>query len=171
MVVKAKDSSRLRELSFISSGRSISRILSDTGRTLHLGDHLSGRHVAIPLDAAYPGLAPSRWRVHMWRRAASRRPQTASSLLGLAPSGGYLATHITARAGGLLHHRFTLAPLASPPLIGGGWEGVRFVSVALSGRFTPLGGFPAPGALRRRALWSADFPRPRQRRAAIARPT
>ena len=73
-----------------------------------LGDHLSGRYVAIPLDAAYPGLAPSRWRVHIWRRAASRRPQTTSSLLGLAPGGGYLATHITARAGGLLHHLFTL---------------------------------------------------------------
>lgn len=83
-----------------------------------LGDHLSGRHVATPLDAAYPGLAPSRWRVHIWRRAASRRPQTTSSLLGLAPSGGYLATHITARAGGLLHHLFTLTPLAASPFIG-----------------------------------------------------
>ena len=40
-----------------------------------------------------------------------------------------------------------------------------------SGRLAPCGGFPAPGAIRRRALWSADFPRPRQRRAAIARPT
>ncbi len=58
----------------------------------------------------------------------------------------------------------TFSPL--PPL-----TGQRFVSVALSGRFTPLGGFPTPGAIRRRALWSADFPRPRQRRAAIARPT
>ena len=62
----------------------------------------------MPLDAAYPGLATSRWRMHIRRRAISRRPQTASSLLGLAPSGGYLATHITARAGGLLHHLFTL---------------------------------------------------------------
>ena len=107
-----------------------------------LGDHLSGRHVAIPLDAAYPGLAPSRWRVHIWRRAASRRPQTTSSLLGLAPSGGYLATHITARAGGLLHHLFTLAITPSLYPKGEG-EARRFVSVALSGRFTPLGGFPA----------------------------
>jgi len=40
-----------------------------------------------------------------------------------------------------------------------------------SGRLAPHGGFPAPGAIRRRALWSADFPRPRQRRAAIAQPT
>jgi hypothetical protein len=156
-----------------SSGRSISRIQSSNEC---LGDHLSGRRVATPLGAAYPGLAPSRWRVHIWRRAASRRPQTTSSLLGLAPSGGYLATHITARAGGLLHHLFTLAitpallPLRAHVPKGEG-EARRFVSVALSGRFTPLGGFPAPGAIRRCALWSADFPRPRQRRAAIARPT
>jgi len=32
----------------------------------------------------------------------------ASSLLGLAPGGGYLAIHITADAGGLLHHLFTI---------------------------------------------------------------
>jgi len=40
-----------------SSGRSISRILS--GTLLCLCDHLSGRRVAAPLDAAYPGLALS----------------------------------------------------------------------------------------------------------------
>ena len=57
------------------------------------------------------------------------------------------------------------------PLPKGEGEARRFVSVALSGRFTPLGGFPAPGAIRRCTLWSADFPRPRQRRTAIARPT
>ena len=32
-----------------------------------------------------------------------------TSLLGLAPGGGYLAARIAARAGGLLHHLFTLA--------------------------------------------------------------
>ena len=32
----------------------------------------------------------------------------ASSLLGLAPGGGYLAICITANAGGLLHHLFTI---------------------------------------------------------------
>ena len=31
-----------------------------------------------------------------------------SSLLGLAPGGGYLAARIAADAGGLLHHRFTI---------------------------------------------------------------
>jgi hypothetical protein len=30
-----------------------------------------------------------------------------------------------------------------------------------SGRLAPNGGVPAPGAIRRRALWSADFPRSR----------
>lgn len=34
----------------------------------------------------------------------------ASSLLGLAPGGGYLTICITANAGGLLHHLFTLTP-------------------------------------------------------------
>ena len=64
------------------------------------------------------------------------------------------------------HHHPHPAP--SPKLGEGRGRGRLSVSVALSGRFTPLGGFPTPGAIRRRALWSADFPRPRQRRAAIA---
>jgi len=38
-----------------ASGRSISRILSSG--LLRLCDHLSGRRVATPLDATYPGLA------------------------------------------------------------------------------------------------------------------
>ena len=55
------------------------------------------------------------------------------------------------------------------PLHPKGWKGCLFLW-PFSGRFTPLGGFPAPGAIRRRALWSADFPRSRQRRTAIAQP-
>jgi len=50
----------------------------------------------------------------MRRRATSHRPQTISSLLGLAPGGGYLAAHITVRAGGLLHHLFTITPSPHP---------------------------------------------------------
>ena len=46
----------------------------------------------------------------MRRRAASRRPQTTSPLLSLAPGGGYLAICITANAGGLLHRLFTITP-------------------------------------------------------------
>src|SRR5215213_3010158 len=96
-----------------------------------------------------------------------------SSLLGLAPGGGYLAIHITADAGGLLHHLFTITyPLPALPNLGGfGWGcGCLFLWPS-SGRLAPHGGFPAPGAIRRRALWSADFPRSRQRRTAIAQPT
>src|SRR5919108_3983680 len=97
-----------------------------------------------------------------------------SSLLGLAPGGGYLAIHITADAGGLLHHLFTITLPHPNPLPKGEGPGMRGGCLFLwpsSGRLAPHGGFPAPGAIRRRALWSADFPRPRQRRAAIAQPT
>jgi len=115
-----------------------------------LGDHLSGRYVTTPLDAAYPGLAPSQWRVHIWRRAASHRPQTTSSLLGLAPGGGYLATHITARAGGPLHHLFTLTTPTSPPpdreRSGGGAVCFcgPFRQVHASRRFPRPGCYPTP---------------------------
>src|SRR5512139_1726690 len=103
----------------------------------------------------------------------------ASSLLGLAPGGGYLAIHITADAGGLLHHLFTITTLTPNPFSLGtevlrgrgdeGSEGCLFLWPS-SGRLAPLGGFPAPGAIRRRALWSADFPRSHApRRTATAR--
>ena len=111
-----------------------------------------------------PGAGSSHKREeHMRRRAVSHRPQTISPLLGLAPGGGYLAVCITADAGGLLHHLFTIT------LHPEGWKGCLFLW-PFSGRFTPLGGFPAPGAIRRRALWSADFPRSRHRRTATAQP-
>ena len=75
-------------------------------------------------------------------------------LLCLAPDGGYLAIHITANAGGLLHHLFTITTRR--------WLSV---SVALFRQVDP-----APDVIRRRALWSADFPRARLREPAIARP-
>ena len=99
----------------------------------------------------------------MWRRAASHRPQTKSPLLGLAPGGGYLAIRIAADAGGLLRHLFTITLHLIQV------RGCLFLW-PFSGRLTPLGGFPAPGAIRRRALWSADFPRSRKHKTAIARP-
>ena len=71
----------------------------------------------------------------MRRRAVSHRPQTISSLLGLAPGGGYLATRITARAGGLLHHLFTIT--FTPK------GGRLFVSVALIRQVTPYSVFPS----------------------------
>ena len=76
-----------------------------------------------------PGTDPTHRREGcVWRRAASHRPQTKSSLLGLAPGGGYLATHITARAGGLLHHLFTITAKGSCLFL---WP--------FSGRFMPFG--------------------------------
>ena len=66
----------------------------------------------------------------MRRRAVSHRPQTISPLLGLAPGGGYLATCITADAGGLLHHLFTIT------LHPKGWKGCLFLW-PFSGGFTP----------------------------------
>ncbi len=64
-------------------------------------------------------------------------------LLGLAPGGVCLAANITARAGGLLHHLFTLAPCVA--------RGNSF-SVALAV------GLPRLAVSQHRALWSADFP-------------
>ena len=70
----------------------------------------------------------------MRRRAVSSRPQTESFLLGLAPGGGYLAIRITADAGGLLHHLFTITSRLSV-------RGCLFLWPS-SGRLTPNGVFP-----------------------------
>ena len=69
-------------------------------------------------------------------------------LSGLAPGGVCLAASIATGAGGLLHHRFTLAL----------WKRRAFryamrISVALAVRF------PCLAVSQHRALWSADFPR------------
>ncbi len=66
-------------------------------------------------------------------------------LLGLAPGGVYLAANITARAGGLLHHLFTLTLYAS-------WHSRNLFSVALAVGLLRL------AVSQHRALWSADFP-------------
>ena len=82
------------------------------------------------------GLSHTRER-HVWRRAVSHRPRTISPLLGLAPGGGYLAICITANAGGLLHHLFTITFLPK--------EGRLFVSVALFRQVHASRRFPRPG--------------------------
>jgi len=72
------------------------------------------------------------------RRAVSHRPKTISPLLGLAPGGGCLAIRITANAGGLLHHLFTITPLTEPrSLRRKAREGRLFVSVALVRQVSP----------------------------------
>ena len=70
----------------------------------------------------------------------------ASSLLGLAPGGGYLAIRITADAGGLLHHLFTITYPSLPSPIGEGVGGVwLFVSVALVRQVSSSRRVPRPG--------------------------
>ncbi len=132
-----------------------------------LCDHLSRRRVTAPLKRPTRDWHPPSRRGNIRRRAASFRPQTVSSLLGLAPGGGYLAARITANAGGLLHRLFTLTPGPSPK---GRGEQRQSVSVALIRQVDSKRSLPAPGAIRRRALWSADFPRSRKHRTAIAQP-
>lgn len=85
-------------------------------------------------------------------RAAPRRPQTPSPLLGLAPGGVCQAAPVTGGAGALLPHRFTLTAPAQ-----GGVGGL--FSVALSV------GSPRLGVTQHRALRSSDFPQ-----AAPSRP-
>ena len=146
-----------------ASGQSVSRILS--GRFLRLCDHLSGRRVTAPLNATYPGLTPS--------PCEKVRMKTSS----LPPSAdGFVPTWSCSRRGlpGHPHYcrcRWSFTPpFHHHPLTLRGEDGCLFLWPS-SGRLAPHGGFPTPGAIRRRALWSADCPRPRQRRTAIAQPT
>ena len=80
------------------------------------------------------------------------------TLSGLAPGGVYRAATVARRAGGLLHHRFTLT--SSPKSRGG------LFSVALSR------GLPRVGVTHHLALWSPDLPRQAcdDTVAAVARP-
>ena len=73
--------------------------------------------------------------------------RAAHHLLGLAPSGVYLANYIAAIAGGLLHHRFTLTNISLSKNSGG------LLSVALSC------GSLRVGVTHHFALGSPDFPR------------
>lgn len=155
-----------------TSGRSVSRILS--GELLRVCDHLSGRRVAAPLGAAYPGLTQSpRERIHM---KTSRLPPSADGFVPAWPCsrrGLPDDLHYCKRRWSLTppfhHHPLTPSPL--PLGEGRRGEGGCLFLWPFSGRFAPYGGFPAPGTIRRRALWSADFPRWRQRATAIAQPT
>ena len=121
-----------------SSGRPISRILSSMGFrfTPYVLRRSSGQ-----------GLPPG---LHAWAIISlGSLPGTAneagslSSLLGLAPGGGCLAACITADAGGLLHHLFTVTSPPTPlPQAGERTEERRFVSVALFRQVSPPRGFP-----------------------------
>jgi hypothetical protein len=123
----------------VSSGQPISRILSSVGFTVYAKKLLPVlRAWAIISLGSLPG--------------TDDEAGSLSSLLGLAPGGGCLAARITADAGGLLHHLFTVT---SPPE----GEAVCFCGPNPAG-LPKNRGFPVPGFPRRRAVWSADFPRP-----------
>jgi len=113
-----------------TGGRLVSRVLSGAGGGL--------RPMAfIPLTGACAiiYLGPSVAAGLKQPTRGSNGAGSSSPLLGLAPDGGCLAGPIAGAAGGLLHHRFTLASDSHPR-----WS----VSVALSA------GFPArvlPGTL------------------------
>ncbi len=91
-------------------------------------------------------------------------PPEGSPLLDLAPYGGCMAASIAARAGGLLHHLFTLTPTLFPPLNPrdfGEVQGRCGMSLSPYPSGCPhncCAGGPVPGVTRRIALWSADFP-------------
>ena len=135
----------------MQTSRSVSRILSRSRATG--GDHPSGAVVSDDLGAVYPQARTGR------PRTPAQEGPRGPSLLDLAPGGVCRAVTVTRHAGGLLHHRFTLAVGAST---GGG-----LFSVALSR------GSPRVGVTHHPALWSPDFPQrsPRGDRAAAARPT
>jgi len=103
-----------------SSGQPISRILSDRGRPVYAPKSV---FPALCLDGHLSG-QPTR---------NSNDASSVSSLLGLAPGGGYLAACIAAGAGGLLHLLFTITALRR-----------LSVSVARSGKFPRPGISPAP---------------------------
>jgi hypothetical protein len=110
------------------------------GRPVRGGDHPSGPTVAGGLER------PTR----VLGRAALGR-----TLSGLAPDGVYRAAPVARRAGGLLHHLFTLT--RSRRTGAGG-----LFSVALSC------GSPRVGVAHHPALRSPDFPRPAARSARAA---
>ena len=120
------------------TSRPVSRILFP--RLLWFGDHPSSRVVANTIKRSTRKLD---------------RADLERFLSDLAPGGVYLADRITAFAGGLLHHRFTLTSFARGGLL----------SVALSR------GLPRVGVTHHLALWSPDFPRHFFRSDAAARAT
>lgn len=102
-----------------ASGRSISRILSSNGDcSPHLGGHLSGKRVTTPLKQPTRDWLPKQ-EAHKDASTHPAGPRTTSSLLDLAPGGGYQAARITTDTGGLLHHLFTITLLRRLPVFCG----------------------------------------------------
>lgn len=143
----------------ITSGWSISRILSSG--LLRLCSHLSGRCVAAPLDAAYPRLAsPTRGKSTYGNEQFPIVHGRNRPCLALLPTG--VTWPLALRRAPVVSYT-TFSP--SPTCVG-----CLFLwpFYPVGSRLTAVS--PPRGTLRRRALWSADFPRSRQRRTATARP-
>jgi hypothetical protein len=104
----------------ITSGRPISRILSGGDLSVYAPKSF---FLTLCLDG-HLSVQPTR---------NSNDASSVSSLLGLAPGGGYLAACIAADAGGLLHRLFTMTALRR-----------LSVSVALSGKLPRPGVSPVP---------------------------
>ena len=108
-------------------------------------------HLGLPSPAGSSGLPAGIGRATLDRLRSAPK---AGAPLGLAPGGVYRAVPVTRDAGGLLHHRFTLTPLARGGLF----------SVALSR------GSPRVAVSNHPALRSPDFPRRAHFRARRDRP-
>src|SRR5258708_2869032 len=105
-------------------------------------------HLGLPLPAASCGLPASIGRAAL-NRSRRLAPLARRRPLDLAPGGVYRAAAVTCGAGGLLHHRFTLAARSGRSLDPGG----GLFSVALSR------GSPRVGVADHPALRSPDLPR------------
>jgi hypothetical protein len=112
----------------------------------------AGGHPSRPAVAGRLQRPTRRHRAGHPRSPAQRAVSGAP--FGLAPGGVYRAVPVTRDAGGLLHHRFTLTPLARGGLF----------SVALSR------GSPRVAVSNHPALRSPDFPRQARYRARRDRP-
>ena len=125
---------------WVRMGWPVGRVLSPGPSRAPEGDHPSTSAVADALQRSTRVLG---------RAALDVRAPGAegTGLLDLAPGGVCLAGPVARTAGGLLHHRFTLAcPLPEEPAGG-------LFSVALSR------GSPRVGVTHHLALWSPDLPR------------
>ena len=124
--------------SFSLSGQSISRILSSG--LLRLCDHLSGRRVAAPLDATYPGLA---FLSHKKARKEGEPPPTIRRWL--RPCLVLLLAGVTWPSVLLqmpVVFYTTFSPSPPSPLARQGW---LFVSVALIRQVSSSRRVPRPG--------------------------
>ena len=154
----------------IASGWSISRILSNDLR--HLGNHLSGRCVTAPLGAAYPGLTqPTGGKGTYGDEQPPIVHRRNRPCLALLPAG-VTWPHALLRVPVVSYTTFSPSP--SPYQ---GWRAVCFcgpypAGSRLSAVFPSTSdGISPPRVLSDAVLYrSADFPRSRQRRTAIARP-